>query len=462
MQQSIQSLASSFRDPSGFVFQKDGIIYRQVNKIFKQDYDHFIHSGCYDHFVKNEWLISHEEIMENLSGHDNWYRTLSPQKIPFISYPYEWCFDMLKDAALLTLQLAKEGIPFGIILKDTTPFNVQWLNGKIVFIDTLSFERYDPSESWIAYRQFCENFLSPLLLMHYTQQPLQSLLLPYPEGIPLSITRSLLPWRSKLSFHTYLHVHLLVRLASKNMGKVLDQQNSFSHKKLLRLIDSLQSLIQSLHWKGRPTTWSNYYDEANQRSDYVEQKRKTIGEWIAEIPRLQTGIDLGANEGEFSYLLAERSIQTISADVDRSAINQLYQKLKKENKKNILPLVIDLANPSPALGLNNQERVSFIERTNVDLGLALALIHHFAIGKNMPFEKIAELFKKITDYLIVEFIPKQDKKAQFMLKQKKDIYSGYTEENFVQAFEKYFFIQRKQEISGSGRILYQMKRKAIQ
>jgi len=461
MHQTIQPLASSFRDPSGFVFQKDGITYRQVNKCFRQDFDHFIGSGCYDHLVKNGWLIPHEEVKENLSGHDNWYKTLNPREIPFISYPYEWCFDMLKDGALLTLELVKESIPFGMILKDSTPFNVQWLSGKPVFIDTLSFERYDPSEPWIAYRQFCENFLSPLLLMHYTKQPLQLMLQAYPEGLPLSITRSLLPWRSKFSFHTYLHIHLHERLASKNIRKVMDQPGNFSEKKLLRLIDSLQSLIKSLQWKGRPTTWTNYYDEAGQRGDYVAQKKEIIRNWIAEMPKLQTAIDLGANEGEFSYVLAEREISTIAADLDHQAINRLYRKLKKENKEDILPLVIDITNPSPAVGLNSTERISFIDRTKVDLGLALALIHHLAIGRNIPFERIAELFKKIADYLIIEFIPKQDEKVQFMLKQKKDIYSNYLEENFVRAFEKYFFIQKRQEPGGSGRTLFQMKRREL-
>jgi hypothetical protein len=461
MQQTIQPLASSFRDPSGFVFQKDGIIYRQVNKTFKEDFDHFTGGGCYDHFIKNEWLIPHEEITENLSGSDNWYKTLRPQKIPFISYPYEWCFDMLKDAALLSLQLAKTGSSFGIIVKDATPFNVQWLKGKPIFIDTLSFERYDPSKSWIAYRQFCESFLSPLLLMYYTQQPMQSLLLAHPEGIPLSIARSLLPWRSKFSFHTYLHIHLHDRLASKTTVKETHQQNNFSEKKLLRLIDSLQSLIQALHWKGNATAWNKYYDEANQRNDYMLQKKKIIAKWISELPGLYTGVDLGANEGQFSSLLAGSDIQTIAADFDHSAINKLYQKTKKENERNILPLVIDLANPSPAGGLNNRERISFIERTNADLGLALALIHHLAIGKNIPFEKVSEFFKNITDYLIIEFVPKRDERVQFMLKQKKDIYQEYTEENFVRTFEKYFFIQKKQEIAESGRALFQMKRRAI-
>jgi hypothetical protein len=290
---------------------------------------------------------------------------------------------------------------------------------------------------------------------------MQSLLFAHPEGIPLSIARSLLPWRSKFSFHTYLHIHLHDRLASKTTVKETHQQNNFSEKKLLRLIDSLQSLIQALHWKGNATAWNKYYDEANQRNDYVLQKKKIIAKWISEIPGLYTGVDLGSNAGQFSSLLAGSDIQTIAADFDHSAINKLYQKTKKENERNILPLVIDLANPSPAGGLNNRERISFIERTNADLGLALALIHHLAIGKNIPFEKVSEFFKNITDSLIIEFVPKRDERVQFMLKQKKDIYQEYTEENFVRAFEKYFFIQKKQEIAESGRALFQMKRRAI-
>ena len=229
MEQTTIPSSSSFRDPSGFVFQKDGIIYRQVNKIFKKDFDHFISSGCYAHFVQKGWLIPHEEISENLTGTDYCYKTLRPEKIPFISYAYEWSFDMLKDAALLTLELAKAGLPYGVILKDATHFNIQWLNGGPVFIDTLSFEKYDVLKTWIAYRQFCENFLSPLLLLFYSQQAVQSLLLAYPEGIPLSITRSLLPWKSKFSLHSFLHIHLHEKLASKG-DKETPPQTNFSEK----------------------------------------------------------------------------------------------------------------------------------------------------------------------------------------------------------------------------------------
>src|SRR5438105_7774210 len=206
---------SSYRDPSGFMFEKDGILYRQVNQVFKEHYDHFIQTGCYKKLVEKGQLISHQTIPENLTGTPEWYITLKPEKLDFISYPYEWSFDMLKDAALLTLQLVKDAISFGLILKDATPYNIQWHKGKFIFIDTLSFEKYNETEPWIAYRQFCESFLGPLLLMHYAKMPLQQLLLSYPEGIPLSIIKKLLPAKSRFSLYTYLHIHVHASIAAK-------------------------------------------------------------------------------------------------------------------------------------------------------------------------------------------------------------------------------------------------------
>jgi hypothetical protein len=457
MHPTIQPLASSFRDPSGFVFQKNGTLYRQVNKVFKDDFDHFIKSGCYDHFANNNWLIPHEEIDENLSDSDNWYKTLRPRRIPFISYPYEWSFDMLKDAALLTLRVAKEGISYGVMLKDATPYNIQWLHGKPIFIDTLSFEKYDSSKPWIAYRQFCENFVSPLVLMFHRSQPLQPMLQAYPEGIPLTITKSLLPWTSFFFFYTYLHIHLHSKWSLRKTANTPVTRTNFSEKKMIHILDSLSALVQKKKWKDKPTTWNNYYEEASTRVDYLANKKEIVRQWLNEI-NFGSAIDLGANTGEFSYLLAEKNIPVVAIDFDHSAINRLFIRVKKDGK-NILPLVIDLANPSPAIGLNNDERASFIERIQVDLALALALVHHLAIGKNIPFEKMAEFFAKMTGSLIIEFIPKEDEKIQLMLKDKKDIYDDYSEKNFAHAFEKYFSIEKQQTIATSGRTLYQMKKR---
>ena len=362
---------------------------------------------------------------------------------------------MLKDAALLTLQLAKEAVASGMVLKDATPYNIQWHDGRLIFIDTLSFEKYNPEEPWIAYRQFCENFLSPLLLMHYSKNSLQQLMLAYPEGIPLNIAKSLLPGKSKFSLHIYLHIHFHASLANKKNATATTKQK-FSKQKFLNLISSLEILINKLRSPVQLTPWSAYYDEASQRTDYLDQKKKIITSWLDQCPALKTAIDLGANDGEFSRLLSGRNMQTIAADSDPYSINKLYNQLKTTGDINIQPLIVDLANPSPSVGVNNKERSSFMSRTNVDLALALALVHHLAIGKNIPFEMIADFFQQISSALIIEFVPKEDEKVQLMLSGKKDIYTDYTEENFEKAFNEYFKIVNKETIPGSGRILYLM------
>ena len=450
---------SSHRDPSGFIFEKDNTVYRQVNAVFKDHFDHFINSGCYEHLQKKRLVIGHQPLKENLLDSPDCYAILKPEKIDFISYAYEWSFEMLQDAALLTLQLVNECLPFGVILKDATPYNVQWCQGRPIFIDTLSFEKYDPSVPWIAYRQFCESFLAPLLIMHYTNQPLQSLMLAFPEGIPLSVAKSLLPWRSHFSFHTYLHIHLHERFAARTTQKTAIKTNNFSQKKLQHLIDSLHSLVESLQWKGVSKAWENYYEEAGKRSDYLSQKVDIIMNWVNTLPEIRSAVDLGANEGEFSLLLAKKNIKVISTDFEHALINNLYRHIKKTGENHILPLIIDVANPSPSIGLNNTERRSFIERTKVDLCLSLALIHHLCIGKNMPLASIADLFTSITQYLIIEFIPKHDEKVQYMLRQKKDIYRDYTLENFAEIFDKYFSIIDSKAVPGTERILFLMKKR---
>ena len=445
---------SSYRDPSGFIFEKDGVLFRQVNQVFKENFDHFISSGCYDYFVKKKLLIPHEIINENITGTQEYYKTLKPEIVPFISYPYEWSFDMLKDAALLTLQLLKESIGYGLIIKDATPYNIQWHNGKLIFIDSLSFEKYNETEPWIAYRQFCECFISPLLLMHYSKMPLQQLQLAYPEGIPLAITKSLLPARSKFSLYTYLHIHLHAGVASKNKTNIT-RAVAFSKKKLLNLVASLESLLHTLKLTGE-STWSEYYTEASQRNDYLEQKKQLISQLTKNLTGIKTAVDVGANDGVFSKLLAELNIYTLAADFDPLCINNLYAEIKQTNKSNLQPLIIDLSNPSPAIGVNNTERQSFISRTKVDLVMALAVIHHLVIGKNIPFEKIASLFHDIGNKLIIEFVPKEDEKVELMLKSKKDIYTGYSKENFELAFSKFFTTQTKEPVGSSGRTLYLM------
>lgn len=458
----VEQIYSSYRDPAGFMFKTDGIFYRQVNKLFQEDFDYFISSGCYNELSSTELIIPHEVINENLTGDANCYLTLKPEQLTFVSYPYEWSFDMLKDAALLTLTILKKALDKGMILKDATPYNIQFHKGKMIFIDSLSFEKYQEEKPWAAYRQFCESFLGPLLLMHYRNIPVQQLMLSWPDGIPLPVLQSLLPAKSKFSFHTYLHIHLNAKYTN-NPKQESGKKILFSRKKLNHLIDSLEILIHKLRLPVQASTWSSYYEEAAERKNYLDEKKKIITAWLPITDHLSTAADLGSNNGTFALLLAERQMATLACDFDSFCINELYHHVKRQKKKNIIPLVMDLSNPSPANGFNNKERLSFLQRCKVDLVLALALIHHLAISKNIPFDKLAELFEQITNrYLIIEFVPKTDDKVKLLLQNRKDIFLNYTAEDFEKHFESSFHIKAKAMIADSGRTLYLMEKKCLQ
>lgn len=451
-QDSTQQHQASYRDPSGFVFTYNNELYRQVNKVYQKDFEHLISSGLYKELTDAGLLIKHQQIDQNFTGKESWYTTLKPQKLPYLSFPCEWCFDQLKDAALLTLQLVQTGLRHEMILKDATPYNIQLHQGKLVFIDSLSFEYYKKDQPWVAYRQFCETFLAPLALMHYHQQPLQRLLYSYPDGIPLGMASSLLPWRSRLNLHVYLHVHLQNKIAQKKGTS--ESKVSFSRQKLLNLLRSLTSVIESFRLESRGV-WSDYYSEAENRSGYLANKKSIVTEWVHRLPDITSAIDVGANEGTFSEILSSRDLLTISVDGDHFAVNKLYQSVKAKNKS-IYPIVMDLSNPSASTGILN-ERASFADRSQTDLALALALIHHLVIGKNIPFEKVARFLKMLGKNLIIEFVPKSDEKVQLMLSRRKDIFDWYSEQAFVDAFAQYFRIKETKKLPPYDRTLYLME-----
>ncbi len=452
---------NSYRDPSGFVFSYKDEIYRQVNKIYVQQYDRFVSAGLYDQLVSRKMLIPHAVINENLTGSPDWYITLKPEKIESLSYPYEWSFSMLKDAALLTLSIMKLSISYGMILKDATPYNIQWHKGQLTFIDTLSFENYDERKPWVAYRQFCETFLAPLLLMHYSKKPLQQLMLAWPEGIPVSVASSLLPLRSRFALYPYLHIHLNAKY-SESAHKQGDKKISFSKPRMLNLLNSLESLVLKLKLPASKSTWSDYYNEAASRDDYLFDKKTILKKWFGALSaEIRTALDIGSNTGEFSFLLSERGVSVVAVDTDAVCIERLYRHVIETGEKNILPLVSDFANPAPGIGINNEERPSFISRVRPDLSLALAVIHHLAIGKNIPLNLIAEMFANQTcKKLIIEFVPLSDEKTKILLKAKEIMFDKYTEENFLLEFLKYFELEDKAAIANSGRVLYNFNKKA--
>jgi hypothetical protein len=452
------NVPSSFRDPSGFLFYSDGDIFRQINSIYKENYDHLVNSGLYENLVNAELLIPHEEVDGEAVRPDLNYRLIKPELIPFISHPYEWSFSQLKDAALTTLRIQKKSLDFGMSLKDCSAYNIQFKKGKPIFIDTLSFEKYCEGHPWVAYRQFCQHFLAPLALMSCRDVRLNQLLRVYIDGVPLDLASSLLPFRTRFIFSLLSHIHLHARSQKHYADKAVDvSDRRVSRLSFLGLINNLESAVKKLRWRPGGTEWAEYYKDTNYSSDAIEHKRRMVAEFLDKV-NPKTVWDLGANVGMFSHIASDKGIETISFDIDPAAVEINYLECVKKGESHMLPLVLDLTNPSPGIGWQNAERMSILERGPVDTVLALALVHHLAISNNVPFEKIAEFLYSICSSLIIEFVPKADSQVQRLLSTREDIFPDYTQQVFEQEFERYFTVQSCTGIKDSERILYLMQR----
>ena len=326
---------SSFRDPSGFVFSDQNTILRQISTYYKKNYQLLKSSGLYEKLVEAKLLIPHSEVPDTFNFPET-YKIIKPLKIPFISYPYEWCFSQLKDAALLTLHIQKKALQFGMSLKDATPYNIQFLEGKPILMDTLSFEKYEEGKPWVPYRQFCEQFLAPLSLMAYTNITLGKLTQEYVSGIPLDLTEQLLPLPSKLNPLVLIHL-LLHGKSQKNYTRISKKQkedHAFSRNALSGLIDSLYNGIKGLHPKSVKTVWTHYYEDYH--PSYTKKSRTEKKEFVEKylkINRPGNLCDIGANTGEYSQIAAKNGIVTLSLDNDPTAVEQNYNRIQQNGEK---------------------------------------------------------------------------------------------------------------------------------
>ncbi len=453
--------SASFRDPSGFLFTDKGTLYRQVNQEYKAHYDKLMESGLYRSLVDQKLLIPNEEVKIAPPEKAIAYKVIRPDRIPFISYPYEWSFSQYKDAALTTLEIEMLALEMGMTLKDASVYNIQFLEVHPLLIDTLSFEIYEEGSPWVAYRQFCQHFLAPLSLMALTDIRLQQLMRVYIDGIPLDLTSNLLPGKSHFNMGLELHIHRHAASQKKYAGKgeeAKSKEAKINKLSFQGLIDNLQGTIKGLNWEGARTEWADYYDITNYTSEAFERKRVLVGQFI-DVVKPETAWDLGANNGEFSRIASEKGIFTVSSDIDPVAVEKNYQEIVKAKEKNLLPLLIDLTNPSPGIGWENKERTSFIDRGPVDLVMALALIHHLAITNNLPLERIADFFAQLGKWLIIEFVPKEDSQVQRLLSSRKDIFPEYSESGFETSFKEDFQLNRKETIEGTKRTMYLFRRK---
>src|SRR5664279_3658592 len=434
---------SSFRDPDGFVFTHNDKLFRAVTPNYKENYDLLMSSGLYDKLIEKGYLIPHREVESGDLPVTGMYKILEPEMINFISYPYEWSFSQLKDAALLTLDIQKSALEFDMSLKDASAYNIQFYKGRPVFIDTLSFEQYTENQPWFAYKQFCQHFLAPIALMSYKDVRLNGLLKNNIAGIPLDLANKLLPKRTWFKMGMLLHIHLHAFTQKKynsNKVKVADLNRKFSKTSFFRLLINLKETIEHITWQPKGTEWGDYYDPGVHNLKYSEYKKELVANYISLV-KPKTLWDLGSNNGIYSRIANDINISITTFDIDPACVEDSYKKVKERKEQNVLPILMDLVNPSPSLGWANHERKSFTERADADLIMGLALIHHLAISNNLPFSKIAQYFSELSDRLIIEFVPKEDPKVQIMLKNRLDIFNSYSLEDFEKAFNEYFVIE---------------------
>ena len=456
-----EPVRGSFRDPSGFVFTSNGTYYRQVNQVFADEYDACVSSGLYEDLIAGGLLVPHRDVGASFAAAPNARTVIEPERIPFISYPYEWSFGQLKDAALLTLDVQDRALARGFILRDASAYNVQFRDGRPLLIDTLSFERHQEGRPWKAYKQFCEHFLAPLALMSMRDVRLGRLQRHYLDGIPLDLCSSLLPARTWLRVSALLHVHLharaMRRYESASVAKTTGTRQ-ISTRALTGLSTSLREAVNGLEWRPAGTEWADYTSAHNYSDNAIEAKRSLVREYVA-VAAPRTVWDLGGNTGTFSRVAREIAPSVVCFDIDPAAVELNYREVRKRGETGLLPLQLDLMNPSPSLGWAHEERSSIESRGPVDLVMALALVHHLAIANNVPLARVAESFARLGRALIVEFVPKSDSQVERLLMNRADIFPDYTIEGFERAFEQHWTVERAQRVGDSQRTLYLMRQR---
>lgn len=449
---------SSYRDPSGFVYKENGIFYRQINPIYFKEYETAASSGVYQKLFDKKWLISHEEI-----SRDKDKIVILPEQIDFITYPYEWSFSQYKHAAQLTLRIQIFLLENSFSLKDASAFNVTFHNGKSVFIDTLSIEKYKENTPWRALKQFNEHFFGPLLLAQNHGSHFLKTLQHSINGIDLSEVKRQLSFTSRFHPIIYSHIHLLSKSDGKEPAKNIGEKEiSLSKASQIKMLKALEQHIDAMVSKEN-TEWSSYYDQINYQETSFQTKKKLVKEWCSSV-KADKIIDLGGNDGTFAKELLNQVSKIIVSDIDQPAVDQCYLNQLNSKDKKIIPIVCDLMQPSPAIGFQHSERDSFTSRLidfKPDVSMALALIHHITLTGNVPFEMSAAYFAKLSPYLIIEFPDREDSWVQFILDSKRDarhLFNGYHISAFTEAYQQHFKLIKSEKIKGTERTLFLFER----
>ena len=457
----------SFRDPAGSVYSKDDDIYRSIFLPGVTDFEAARDAGVYERLIEKGLLIPHREVEAPNFAPKGTVYCLSNPRLPIVSYPWEWPFSMLKDAALLHLDVMETLIPMGFWLRDASAFNVQYNGERIYLIDTLSAGCRIPESPWVAYGQFCSHFLAPLAAAAYGDIRLFSMWRNFIDGFPLELAVRMLPGLKKYQPGIFMHLTLHSRYQNsadrkeyivRGKAERNARKPKVNDRGLIGLIRSLKKTINGITWKRYSKIWEDYKQIRTYDSEDVSAKSDYVDRIVRDLQPSMVW-DLGANTGEFSLIAASRGAFVVSIEGDPACTESLYKKIiQKNGPRNILPLTMDLANPSPALGWDSRERSSLMDRGPADLLLALALVHHLVFSCCIPLSMVAQWFSKITNFVLVEFVPHTDPMVNKLLANRNGEHHPYNLEVFTSSFEKIFVLIDSKSLQ-NGRTLFLYKRK---
>ncbi|MCA9795235.1 MAG: methyltransferase, partial [Candidatus Eremiobacteraeota bacterium] len=448
----------SFRDRRGRVFYHQGEVYRTLNPVAQAEWQALEQAKFFTAAVEAGQVVATRSLPQ-----EDWpdpaagsAAVLWHEKIPFVSYPYEWPFSMLRQAGLLQLELLQKALKQGFIMRDASAYNVQWRGVKPTFIDIPSFARLAPGEPWEGYRQFCQHFLNPLLLLARRDVPYAPWLRGCLEGISAEHTRRLLGWKDLLVPGVFTHVVLHSSLQQSQGARQEDLRQEMAeagfHAELIaKNVEGLHKLLRRLEWKAASSTWSGYESEHNYSNEDEEKKRQFVRK-LATSKRWKLVWDLGCNLGQYSLIAAESADTVVSMDGDPLVIDRLYHRLRDKKVGNVLPLVMDLSDPSPDQGWRLAERKSLAERGRPELTLCLALMHHLVISANLPVASVLDWLAELETAAVIEFVTREDSMVKRLLANREDQYDDYNVEPFEKALEERFAIVERLELA--SRILY--------
>ena len=454
----------SFRDPAGQVFYHSNKVYRIVNQTGKKRIDFLNSKDLITKSSKNNFLIESRLLngqeMKDL-GFKNEEIIFEHKKIPYVSYPYEWSFSQLKAAALHHLDFNLFLLDQGATLIDASAYNIQFIGSKPIFIDLLSIKEYIEGEYWYGHKQFCENFLNPLILTSKKGVQFNNWFKGNLEGIPTNDLNNLLSFLDKFSYNIFVHVYLLNKFENKykdqNKEVKINLKRKFPKNNFISMLKQLRSFIKNLKPKKIKTVWENYSVANTYEKSEENEKVKIVKKFINE-NKFNKIIDLGCNDGFYSKIAVNENTNfVVGFDYDPISIDRAFNDLKK-NQTNFLPLIFDATNPSSNIGWNESERKSFNKRVDFDALLALAFEHHLVIAKNIPLLDAINWLISLAPKGLIEFVPKNDETIQKMIKFKGDIFPDYNENNFKNCIEKKAKILSITQITSSGRKIYQYEK----